>query len=69
MRQSQSKKIAQDGEWHMITLTTLAGQPGFAMYIDGYLSAEMSPYTGTSVGYVSLHEAQIPVISSCSLAL
>ena len=30
----------------MIALTTTEEQPGFAMYIDGYLKAEMSPYTG-----------------------
>ena len=33
----------------MITLTTLLDEPGFAMYLDGNLSAEMNPYSGNAL--------------------
>ena len=42
--------ILQDGAWHMLTLTTLYdGTPGYAMFLDGQLTAELNgntSYTG-----------------------
>ena len=36
----------KDGEWHMIALTTLIGEPGFAFFLDGYKVAELNSSTG-----------------------
>ena len=33
----------------MVTLTTLLDQPGYAMYVDGNLTAVMDPETGASL--------------------
>ena len=38
----------QDGHWHMITLTTLPGTAGFAMYLDGVLAGELNTTTGAA---------------------
>lgn len=44
----------QDGNWHMVTVTTLLDQPGYAMYVDGNLTAEMNPQTGKTESF-SMH--------------
>ena len=38
----------QDGQWHMVTLTTLPGTAGFAMYLDGALAGEFNTTTGAA---------------------
>ena len=35
--------LLQDGAWHMLTLSTLYdGTPGYAMFLDGQLTAELN---------------------------
>ena len=40
---SAGQAILEDGAWHMLTLSTLIDStPGYAMFIDGALAAEMN---------------------------
>lgn len=49
--------MAQDGRWHMVTLTTLPGELGFAMYLDGNQVAELNASSGLS-WWQSLYQHQ-----------
>lgn len=56
--------VLQDGAWHMLTLTTLYdGTPGYAMFVDGALAAELSgnrTYTGVLFRCQAASHRQIP---------
>ncbi len=60
--------LLQDGDWHMVTLTTLFGTLGFAMYIDGYEAGVMSaletyygPHFNTLLSEVSFQNDSVIV--------
>lgn len=38
--------LLQDGNWHMLTLTTLTDRPGYGLFVDGVLRGAVDSQTG-----------------------